>query len=399
MHHDFRPMCPAERGCHNTFMALRINNESALNWTGVIIIVVVAAISLTDIAGQAGWTSLPVGLTVLLFMAQLAAFLLITSDWSEAAPRRSRSLFFLQALVIVALYLRVETPLIAILGVVWIAQATELYPRRAITLLLLAVAVFGVTHYLHWPGDPGGALANTVTLAVFHFFALLATQRFHREQHLREESAALNRELLATRELLASHSRQEERLRIARDLHDSLGHHMTALILQLEVASHRAAGDTGRSIRQSLDTAKHLLGELRAAVSELRDEDRIDLKAAVNRLIQNMPGLTVECHYPEAMQIREMNTAETLLRCIQEGLTNVVRHSNADLVVVTLEDDDGGIHLRMKDNGRNPGHVTAGHGLTGMRERVTDQGGNMDWRCTTDGFRLDIHLPARSDSP
>lgn len=391
-------MCPADAGCHNAGMALRIDNESALNWTGLIIIVMVAAISLTDVAAQAGWSSLPTRLVGVLFLAQLLAFLSMSSDRAEADPRRARFLFFLQAAIIVALYLLVETPLIAILGIVWVAQATELYPRRAIALLVVAVLVFGITHHLHWPDDPGGAIANTVTLGVFHFFALIATQRFHREQHLREESAALNRELLATRELLASHSRQEERLRIARDLHDSLGHHMTALILQLEVASHRSTEGAEHSIRQSLDTAKHLLGELRAAVSELRHDDRIDLQAAVNRLIQNMPGLTVECHYPDTLHIREMKTAETLLRCIQEGLTNVARHSNADTVILTLEDDGKGAHLRMTDNGRNPGNVTAGHGLTGMRERVTALGGHMEWWGDREGFHLDIHLPAWSDS-
>jgi len=391
-------MGPAGGECHNAVMALRIDNESALNWTGVIIIVVVATLSLTDIARESGRVSLTTGIPALLFLTQLLAFLLRVSDWPEGGTHRARSLFLLQAVIIVALYLSVESPVIAILGIVWIVQATELYPRGAVTLLVAAVLVFGATRYLHWPDDPGSALANTVTLGVFHLFALITTQRFHREQYLREESATLNRELLATRELLASHSRQEERLRIARDLHDSLGHHMTALILQLEVATHRSAGEADRSIRQSLETAKHLLGELRAAVGELRDEDRIDLKAAVDRLLQNMPGLTVKCHYPETLHIREMKTAETLLRCIQEGLTNVARHSDADTVAVTLKDNGDGIHLWMKDNGRNPGHVTAGHGLTGMRERVIALGGRMEWQCTPDGFQLDIHLPARSDA-
>lgn len=378
-------------------MAFHINNESALNWTGVIIIVAVAIIAIARIAAQSGWTSPQMFLAAPLLLSQLGAFLLIASDWAEQdSPDRTRLLFRLQGVIIVSLYLLVDSPFIAILGIVWVAQATEVHPRRAWLLLGASVAAFGVTHFLHWPNSPGSALANTVTLGIFHLFALITTQRFRREQQLREEAASLNRELLATRELLASHSRQEERLRIARDLHDSLGHHMTALILQLEVATHRPAAEGGPPVRKALDTAKQLLHELRGAVAELRHDDRIDLRAAVDQLTRNMPGLNVACHYPDVMPVYDMATADALLRCIQEGLTNAARHSHADRVDVTLHHEDGEIRLHIADNGRGSATpVKEGNGLTGMRERVAGLDGALHWEQSPRGFRLDINLPLR----
>src|SRR5690606_40988924 len=151
------------------------------------------------------------------FMLEVLCFFPSTSPWAEKSRQRSLALRGIQAAVIVALYFLVNISSIAILGIVWIVQVTEVFHIRVTTWLLIAcVSLFTASQVYHW-GDTSLLLALTgsVTLGLFHLFAVIATHRAKREQELREETAALNRELLATRELLTEHSRQAERLRIA----------------------------------------------------------------------------------------------------------------------------------------------------------------------------------------
>ena len=106
----------------------------------------------------------------------------------------------------------------------------------------------------------------------------------HREALARQALAETNAELKVTSGLLDISSRTEERLRIARDLHDLLGHHLTALSLNLEVASHLAAGEAKESIEKSQAITKQLLSDVRAVVSRLREDEPVDLATALNAL-------------------------------------------------------------------------------------------------------------------
>jgi signal transduction histidine kinase len=217
-----------------------------------------------------------------------------------------------------------------------------------------------------------------------------------REQELREQTAALNRELIATRDLLSQSTRQSERIRIARELHDLLGHHMTALILNLEVAAYRSEGEAKEKVEQSQSLAKLLLSDLRTAVSELREDDSINLEQAVDKLIADIPGLRFEVDFSAAPEIKDVNQAETLLRCIQESVTNVMRHSSADHCQIRLVGTAEACTLTVSDNGAAGDGIEPGNGLKGMDERVNAGGGSLSWQQTPEGFSLQVQLPAVS---
>ncbi|MGN6478932.1 sensor histidine kinase [Luteibacter sp.] len=215
----------------------------------------------------------------------------------------------------------------------------------------------------------------------------------------REELRRLNSELRATRALLAESTRIAERMRIARDLHDLVGHHLTALSLNLEVASH-LTNDTAREhVLKAQSTAKQLLADVREVVSELRQDDAIDLTQALRSLTEGVPGLTVHLAIPPRFGVEDPRRAQMLLRCVQEILTNTVRHANARHLWLTFRHTGPDeLCLDARDDGRGTAGVTGsfrpGNGLNGMRERLAEFGGTVAFRDMPEGgFALTARLP------
>jgi len=210
----------------------------------------------------------------------------------------------------------------------------------------------------------------------------------------REEQRRLNSELRATRALLAESSRMSERLRISRELHDLLGHHLTALSLNLEVAGHLTEGKAQEHVRQSHTLAKLLLTDVREAVSEMREEKGIDLTNALRVLAEGVPALDVRLDLPENLQIEDPEAAQVLLRCAQEIITNTVRHAGASQLSLSLSQGEGGLRLQAKDDGRGAEGAVPGNGLRGMRERLSACGGRVDIiTAPGQGFALDVRIP------
>ncbi len=377
------------------------NSERAQNWTGALVLLIVGVLSVfMSWEKSRAWTA-ETSLTAILAAAVVFTFISFISDWTVNVRSRKLRLLWLEALLIIPLYFLVDISFIAILGIVWIVQIAEILPIHITRwLLIAAVSIFTIAQFYHWHTNSiFTAVVGSVTLGMFHLFAVITTHRANREQLLREHTAALNRELIATRELLSQSSRQSERLRIARDLHDLLGHHMTALILNLEVATHCTEGKALQKVEQSLALGKLLLSDLRTAVSELREDESINLRQSVEKLIADIPALQITVDFSAAPAIHDVYVAETLLRCIQEAVTNVLRHSKASQCRIALTEAYNQFFLTVKDNGRSgTSAVVPGNGLKGMSERALEAGGEVNWQQEQDGFLLQLRLPA-GDSP
>jgi signal transduction histidine kinase len=211
----------------------------------------------------------------------------------------------------------------------------------------------------------------------------------------REELRQLNSELRATRALLAESTRIAERMRIARDLHDLVGHHLTALSLNLEVASH-LTNDTARvHVLKAQSTAKQLLADVREVVSELRQDDAIDLTQALRSLTEGVPGLQVNLSIPPRFGVEDPRRAQMLLRCVQEILTNTIRHAHARHLWLTFRHTGPDeLCLDARDDGHGSNVFRPGNGLTGMRERLAEFGGTVEFRTDpAGGFALTARLP------
>lgn len=226
--------------------------------------------------------------------------------------------------------------------------------------------------------------------------AFVASTVARQQAEAREAQRRLNAELRATRALLAESSRLGERMRISRDLHDLMGHHLTALSLNLEVASHLSAGAATDHVRQAQAVAKLLLSDVREVVSQLRESDSIDLSDALGSLVEGVPSLSIDLQLPDQFSVGDPRRAQVLLRCAQEIITNTVRHAAArHLWLIFEREGDHGVVLRARDDGQGADQLKSGNGLNGMRERLAEFGGRLD--IVTEkgqGFALAIHLPA-----
>ena len=204
-----------------------------------------------------------------------------------------------------------------------------------------------------------------------------------------------NDELRSAQALMENTVRNAERLRIARELHDAWGHELTALGLQLEIASNVA--DPARvkdHVMQAKGLSRALLAKVRDVVATLREAERSDLKDALEALAQSVPTPAIHVDIVPGVRLSPDKT-HALIRCAQEAVTNAIRHAQASNLWLNVTAENGGVRLVARDDGKARSIVTApGSGLLGMRERVEGLGGKLLVQAGADaGFTVDAWLP------
>jgi signal transduction histidine kinase len=213
--------------------------------------------------------------------------------------------------------------------------------------------------------------------------------------------AQTNRELRSAQAIIANTVRNAERLRISRELHDAWGHELTALGLQLEIASH--VTDPGRSndhVLQAKGLARSLLSKVRDVVGALREAERCDLKETLEALAKSVPTPAVHVEISSTVRVGP-EQAHALTRCAQEAITNAVRHADASNLWLQVTSDDDGVRLVARNDGSpRTSASAAGSGLLGMRERVESLGGKLAVRTGIGlGFTVDAWLPSGAPHP
>ena len=198
----------------------------------------------------------------------------------------------------------------------------------------------------------------------------------------------------------------EERNRIARDIHDSLGHYLTAMTMQLQAAEKLVETDpkrTAATITKVEKMARTCLAEVRRAVATLRTSpvNETSLNEAVKELVDNFNNDDVDASLVvegEPLPL-SMPVKTAIYRTVQEGLTNVAKHTKASMVEVKLSYEQKKINLSIVDNGvGRVDDLTVGFGLIGLRERVTVLGGAFDaGNLKEGGFKLSVSLPPQVD--
>ena len=208
--------------------------------------------------------------------------------------------------------------------------------------------------------------------------------------------AQANRELRSAQAIIANNARDAERLRISRELHDAWGHELTALRLQLEIASNVTDPDRATDhVLQAKGLARGLLAKVRDVVAALRDDERSDLKAALEALAQSVPSPAIHVEVSPGVRVSP-DQAHALIRCAQEAVTNAVGHAEASNLWLQVSAEGEGVRLVARDDGSaRPTSSSPGSGLLGMRERVESLGGRLAVQAGAGlGFTIDAWLPS-----
>jgi two-component system, NarL family, sensor histidine kinase DesK len=208
--------------------------------------------------------------------------------------------------------------------------------------------------------------------------------------------ARAKRQLEAARHELARLAVTEERLRIARDLHDLLGHSLSVVALKAELADRLIAADPERAHAELEDVqrvTRQALSDVRAAVQGYR---QLALSEAVGSARAALEAAGIDCRVETTQPELPAEIESVLAWAVREGTTNVVRHSNARTCAISVHADDERVELAIEDDGDagDGAGEGAGSGLTGLAERAARLAGTLEAGSKPEGgFRLRLAMP------
>ena len=290
--------------------------------------------------------------------------------------------YFLSAILFILVAALLPHVVTLRVGILWVACQS------------FAIAMF---YYYLVKTDIPEAVIQGLVFWGFQHFALVTTNTALQETQSRQALAYANAELKAAQHFLGETSRLHERMRISRELHDLIGHHLTALSLNLEVASHLAEGRVLEQVQTSQTIAKSLLQDVREVVSNMRDTSDIDLKPVLENLVANIPSLKIELNMADNIEC-EADVALVVLRSVQEIISNSIKHAKAKKlwIDISIKEDNGRskLFLQAHDDGQGTEIILEGNGLKGMQERFKELRGELSFSSTPkQGFEVEGWLP------
>ncbi|MCO1659401.1 sensor histidine kinase [Pseudonocardia humida] len=332
------------------------------------------------------------------FGAVFAALSLLAFPWVQRRGHIAWSL----------LYVAVQLPLSfvtftydagvgsTLLLVLLVSQCVVL--RLPVPVIALVVATTPFVHVgmpLHsLPREGVGTLMSVL-------FGAVITELLLREQRTRHELAQAHgqlRDYAAQAERLAT---VQERNRVARDIHDGLGHSLTVVQMQVKAARAVLSADPGRAdevLAKAQEQAETALAEVRRSVAALREPRHVPpLPAALTALAEETSAAGIPTGVTISGEERALpdESREALFRAAQEGLTNVRKHSRATHAGLVLEFADGVVRVEVHDDGAGAaGTASEGFGLVGLRERAARLGGRLDLDTAPgEGCTLAMEVP------
>lgn len=289
-----------------------------------------------------------------------------------------------------------EGPISASLIVAFIA--TFFHGHRTYAWAMMAVTYFS----LFWLGyvlglEPSPELDRALGAAAWMlaFFALFELGRGRRERMV--EAGRVRREESKRRA-------SEERLRIARELHDVLGHNLSLINVQAGTALHlmdERPGQARTALAAIKDASNEALHDLRSVLDVLREGGEEaprtpmptlgDIDDLVART--SVGGLTVSRRLDGTPRTLQPNVERAAFRVVQEALTNVTRHARATSAIVTVRYTDDALVVEIADDGVGAIDLVEGNGIAGMRERAVALGGRLDVSSTPSAFSVTASFP------
>jgi signal transduction histidine kinase len=274
---------------------------------------------------------------------------------------------------------------------------------QALAGLAFGIGVTAIVAHNDPQGSSGNFVFSSIVFAIAWTIGLLVSGKFHEAEEARERVARAERE----REMRARLAVSDERARIARELHDVVGHSVSVMTVQAS-AARRLLRPHQEKEREALlvveQTGREALAEMRRMVGVLRRPEEAPALAPqpsleqIERLVEQTreAGLPVELRIEGDPVQLPGGVDLTAYRLVQEGLTNAVKHARAQRAEVVVRYGDEHVELTVSDDGLGGGDGGgSGHGLVGMRERVAVYGGELEAGPRPGGgYRLRATLPA-----
>jgi len=321
------------------------------------------------------------------FILFLALFLKNISSSNAKESIRYKLLIVSQVLIVWGLIYFDTYKLAPILLVLIATQLAAVFSRSKTIIILL---IINLGYYCIGEIRQDEVIYTVMVFFMLQIFAFSTMEITLREQKARESLTAINQELLATRFLLKESSQRKERLRISRDLHDVIGHQLTALSLNLEVAKHKVPDEFKPLLQQNLTQAKVLLTDVRNVVKEMRNEEQFDLVATLTGLVEQLPDC--QLLVKSAPEINSLSLKQQLVFSLQEGISNALRHGKASQLCLDSEVIDNRLLITLTDNGKTHAEIKFGSGLKGMQERLAEFNGQVELLSHDIGCSLKIEV-------
>ena len=329
----------------------------------------------------------------------ICACMFAITFWLRTDPQRQRSERLNNILLVTQLT-------IVILGQLDLSyfialEVAVLLPKHRARRWMMAIVVLCFMVRLPYLGHFGplqytnlaNILTNMIVMTVMQLMAFGVGTLFAAERSSRLSLVAANTKLLATQQLLNDMSRTSERIRLSRDLHDTIGHHLTALNLHLDLASRRQP-KPDESIMIARELAQSLMTEVRIVVSSEREHRNIDLRQSLQTLCNGIPTPEISLYVDESVFFDSPVAAHALFSVITEAITNTIKHAHATRVDIRVCKSGDELIATVSDNGIGKSTTAKGNGLLGIHERIGAINGIVTESTTVGGgFSLTIRLP------
>lgn len=368
-------------------------------WSAIVTWAIVSGFSLYIVYVSDKFDTFHIVVSTLLCCLFIILWLVLTSDDVFTHTQKTRFILLAALFInIIGIYFFIPAAFVAIFMVIFSScllyfvsfkTALILSPFLAIPLILIYTFHWGyndmiMTGFLFW---------------TFNLFGLVMVHTSVKEREARLEAELASRQLKATQGLLNEAVKQGERVRIARNIHDLLGHHLTALTINLQVAARKSNGESKESIEQCHQLAKLLLSDVREAVSDIRDKSKIDLQTSIQDMLVNLPNLNVEMTLEPHLKIDDIQVADAIIKSIQETITNTIKHAKGDTININISsanqdnNQSSQLNIEISSNGKLPENVVIGNGLTGIKERFLALGGSASFTIKNTLFYTHLTVP------
>ncbi len=288
-------------------------------------------------------------------------------------------------------------------------QAVILLPNNLTNLTNLSILLAFVSSIAFSNGTWSAVWSDLPLFLVGQALIVVFTQTTVEEKRSRAEVERLAKELKTANQQLREYALKveelaisKERNRLAREIHDGLGHYLTTIHMQLQAARAVMPKDPERT-QEAMETAQRLtekaLVDVRNSVAALRSspEQSLPLSEQVREAIKTceMAGVPVQFNVLGSPHPIQAQSHLTLYRAVQEGISNICKHAKATRAWITLDyQNPGKIRLFIRDDGVGADQLEGGFGLMGMRERVKLLNGNINLSSSPgEGTTLEIVVP------